>query len=312
MTLEQPDCDSSKDLAVSVVVPSFNSARTVEACVNALLDQDLPDHDYEILLVDNNSTDDSAERIARFEKRVRLLAEPSQGAYAARNRGLRHARGQFIAFTDPDCLPRQDWLSSGLAALRSGAEVVIGRNNPPPGSRAIDRLMLYEHHKDRYTLSAGDRRLYYGHTNNMAATREALRRCGPFVERPRGSDTIFVRRVVEALGTDAVQYEPGMRVTHLEVNRLMVYLRKVFIYGRSRRLYRHIMETRALSTRERVQVFRAVRKSEDLTTSASVELLSLLLLGVVSWNIGSLLGLAGDSDEHPASHGSSRSAASGE
>src|SRR4030095_6445847 len=88
------------------------------------LAQDFSADNYEILMVDNNSTDGSAAIVAEYG-RVRLLAEPTQGAYVAPNRAAAAARGQHLAFTDPDCVPDRGWLSSFAASL-SDDRVLVG------------------------------------------------------------------------------------------------------------------------------------------------------------------------------------------
>ena len=81
----------------SVIVPVFNAAKYLERCIRALLSQTLPTDRYEILMVDNNSTDQSAAIIRSFDP-VKLLNEPEQGSYAARNRGIREAHGARAAY----------------------------------------------------------------------------------------------------------------------------------------------------------------------------------------------------------------------
>lgn len=86
----------------SVIVPFWNAGRYVRRCIESLLSQSLPQSEYELLFIDNNSTDGSDQVVAAFPA-VRLLREAKQGSYAARNRGLAEARGEILVFTDPDC-----------------------------------------------------------------------------------------------------------------------------------------------------------------------------------------------------------------
>ena len=278
-------------LPVSVVIPVHNSAQYVERCIGALLDQSLPPAQFEVLVVDNNSTDRSAELVRRYEPGVRFLREDRQGAYAARNRGIRAARGRVIAFTDPDCIPDRQWLRQALNALSAGADVVLGRNDLPTAATSLGLLALYEHHKNSLIFSGDTPKLYHGRTNNMAVTRRTLERCGPFVERPRGADTIFVRAVVETLGTCAVSYWPDMRVVHMEVDSTRVYFQKAFTYASSRQQYRHIARTHPLSSRARLGVFRHVVEHEDLTSWEAAYLWGLLTIGVGYWTAGTVAGL---------------------
>ncbi|HEX7680385.1 MAG TPA: glycosyltransferase, partial [Thermoanaerobaculia bacterium] len=106
--------------SVSVVVPVYNGAATITACIEALLAQTYPPHLTEIIVVDNNSTDGTPELIARYP--VTLLYEREiQTSYAARNRGIVQARGEIIALTDADCAPRADWLEKLLEPFSDAA-----------------------------------------------------------------------------------------------------------------------------------------------------------------------------------------------
>ena len=238
-------------------------------------------------MVDNGSTDDSM-AVARRRPAVRLLSEPRRGAYAARNRGISAARGELIAFTDPDCIPRRDWLrrlQHGLAAA-PGTMVVMGRDIPTGPSSAIRLLGLYDHFKEIFVLSSDDPAVYYGHTNCMLTRRQLFDEVGLFDQRPRGADVIFVQRVLERYGTQAVQYQPDAVVSHMEVRSGPVYFRKAFIYGRSARGYRRVVPARSLRNRERLQIFRRVVRECELPIPEQAYLLLLLALGVAAYSLG--------------------------
>lgn len=99
-----------KDPAVSVVIPCRNEAGTLHACLDALRWQDLPEDRYEVILVDGGSTDGCRELAREFG--VRVLDDPASGPSAARNVGIHAARADLVAFTDADCIPERDWLTS--------------------------------------------------------------------------------------------------------------------------------------------------------------------------------------------------------
>jgi len=118
--VEQPEID------ISVVVPFYNAGRYIERCIKGLLAQSYPSTRYEIIMIDNNSTDGSAELVRKYSP-IRLLVEPKQGSYAARNRGAAAAKRAIIAFTDADCVPAADWLERIVASMRvPWAELVQG------------------------------------------------------------------------------------------------------------------------------------------------------------------------------------------
>lgn len=221
------------EIDVSVVVPFYNAGKYIEECVKALLAQNYPSTRYEIIMVDNNSTDGSAEIVRKYP-RIKLLSEPKQGSYAARNRGVAASKGTVIAFTDADCVPSPDWLQKILSSLRSPEiGVVQGSRLFAIESPILSMLAAYDHERTDYILSKKSGGIYYGYTNNMAVRRDLFYRYGPFPEIMRGADSIFVHRITEGHSHNVVRYEPDARIRHLEITSLWSYLRKRFIYGRS-------------------------------------------------------------------------------
>ncbi len=271
-------------MKISVIVPVYNAAPYLPRCIDALLAQDIDSTTYEILMVDNGSTDASAAIAGRYPE-VRLLREPKQGSYAARNRALRDATGELLAFTDADCAPEPNWLSELLVAFRSpGTRVVIGHTYPEPSSTLLHGLGAYDAAKDAYVLGSGIAPLYYGRTNNMGVSKSALDELGGFAEWRRGADVIFVQRAIERFSCRAVRFCRGARVRHLEVNSLWRYYQKLFIYARSHRRYSEAVPTRALTVRERLEVLATLRGR--LPLGQRVALLSVLGLGLIPWWLG--------------------------
>ena len=270
--------------AVSVVIPAYNAAPYIARCLAGLAAQeDAPP--FEVLLVDNNSTDDTvaiAERHAAEHPWLRVLRESKQSAYAARNRGMAEAQGDTLVFTDPDCVPRPDWLARLTAQIdEPGVKIVMGRDKPTGPGRGIELLAAYDHAKEAYTLALDNPIYYYGHTNNLATTRAVWDAHGPFVEVARGADVIFVHRVLEAHGTDAVVYAPDAVVDHLEVDRPAVFFDKCRAYGRSSvKGYGDVVNARPLKMRQRWAVYRKACRDERLGSVDAARLLAMLVKGV--------------------------------
>ena len=85
---------------VSVVIPAYNCARFIREALDSALLQDYPA--LEVIVVDDGSTDDTGAILASYGERIRLLSQPNRGCAAARNAGVAHARGKYIAFLDGD------------------------------------------------------------------------------------------------------------------------------------------------------------------------------------------------------------------
>ena len=117
-------------LPVSVIIPAYNAEATIAAALDALTRQDFDD-DYEVIVIDDGSTDRTVETAERTRSGATILRQPRAGPAAARNLGVEHARGRMLAFTDADCIPSPRWLQEGVAALDE-ADLVQGAVRPDP------------------------------------------------------------------------------------------------------------------------------------------------------------------------------------
>jgi glycosyltransferase involved in cell wall biosynthesis len=137
-----------------VVIPARNAASRLPRVLDALAHQTAPADLFEAIVVDDGSTDGTAD-LARAGEGVRLLRAPAQGRQAAaRNHGAAEARGRVLAFLDADCVPHADWIERGLAELEaSGADLLAGHIGMEVAGRAsaIDLLALgHDFDQERY------------------------------------------------------------------------------------------------------------------------------------------------------------------
>lgn len=112
------------DPTVSLVIPVYNAQATIKDCLDSVLALDFPKDELEIILVDNNSTDDTKEIIKKYP--VKYIFEPQKGRAFARNAGIREARGAFIAFTDADCVVDINWLKELKKGFENESIVACG------------------------------------------------------------------------------------------------------------------------------------------------------------------------------------------
>lgn len=273
-------------MRISVVVPVRNAERHVSRCLAALASQARFDGSYEVVAVDDGSTDRSAELVARASG-VRLLRSAGSGPYAARNLGVRASDGDVVAFTDADCEPASDWLRRIAQEFRrEETAVLVGPRLPADGTR-LALVSAYERTKDAYVFGQRRTHLYYASAQNLAVRRTAFERLGPFRERRRGSDTLFVRRAVALGPPDSVRYSPQLVVRHLEVDGLAAYYAKCLVYGRSIGSLNGA-SGRPLTGRERLTVWREAVRRERLSPVRAGVLLATLSAGAVCWTIGYL------------------------
>lgn len=268
---------------ISVILPAYNVAEHVGSCLSALTSQRVDGADVELLLIDNNSTDATV-AIARGFAGVRVLHEPVQGSYAARNLGVRESTGEIVVFLDPDCAPRPGWLQAAVRALGEPAtRLVLGRRHYGQ-SLLLALLERYEDEKIQFILRSGAPDQVYGYTNNMAMRRPLLEEFGPFPDRMRGGDTMFVQHVVRAMGIGCVAFAPDMGVDHLEVTRLAEYYHKRMIYGASNERIAQEVPFRPLSSGQRFGVLRALVARGRVAPWEAVMLLALLIPGAIAYD----------------------------
>jgi hypothetical protein len=115
--------------SVSVIVCSYNGGRTLAACLDSLGKLNYPD--YEVILVDDGSTDDTAYIAAQFPQ-VRYIHQSNHGLSHARNTGAAAAKGEVFAYTDSDCMADVDWLYYLIGTLVSGDYAGVGGPNVTP------------------------------------------------------------------------------------------------------------------------------------------------------------------------------------
>ena len=118
--------------SVSVIVCSYNGGRTLARCLESLGKLNYPN--YEVILVDDGSTDNTAEIAAQFPN-VRYIHQTNHGLSHARNTGAAAAKGQVFAYTDSDCMADPDWLYYLIGTLTSSNYAGVGGPNVSPPAR---------------------------------------------------------------------------------------------------------------------------------------------------------------------------------
>lgn len=196
---------------VSVIVPVYNGERTIGECVESIFALSFPRDGFELLLIDNASTDGTSKILDRYNDRAVILHEAKRGPAAARNCGLRKAAGDIVAFTDADCVVDRDWLVRITAPLNDPAVGIVGgtiRAIKPCnsveefGERIHDHQLAIEYYSPPYAI-----------TMNWASRRSVLEEVGLFDEELlRCEDCDLAYRVVAA--GYRIIHEPAAVVYH--------------------------------------------------------------------------------------------------
>lgn len=236
---------------VSVIVPVFNGERTIEACLASLLGQDYPKERYEVIVVDNRSTDRTASLVQRFPVRY-VLEDRVQGSYAARNRGVREASGELLAFTDADCVASPDWIRQGVAGFTSSEIGCVAGGIRPLESKTLAQRYAAAHRALSHEAgsSNGERRVAY--TANAFYRKATIERLGGFDPTVRsGGDADLSRRMSERLALRiAVRPEAGVSHQHRETVRELLRQRRHYGYGSVINYLKHRRQRRRRTLRE--------------------------------------------------------------
>jgi len=137
--------------SVSIVVPAFNAAGRIGCCLKALCAEAKP-WNAEILVVNDGSSDNTAEIVRRYPK-VRLIHQANAGPAAARNRGAFAAKGDIVVFTDDDCVPTKGWLDAMLKPF-DDPEVVAAKGVYRTKQKELVARFVQTEYEDRYRLMA--------------------------------------------------------------------------------------------------------------------------------------------------------------
>jgi glycosyltransferase involved in cell wall biosynthesis len=178
--------------AVSVVVSTFNRAASLGTAIDALVRQQVPpDLDFEIIIVDNNSSDETravVDTFAATDSRVRYVLEMQQGVSHGRNAGIRAARAPIVAFTDDDNTVAADWVAQITSTLDNHPDAAgVGGRVLPQWSGRVPRWLDRRHWSPLAILDYGDRSFYTSATNpkclltaNLAVRRNSFSTTGEF------------------------------------------------------------------------------------------------------------------------------------
>ena len=263
---------------ISVIIPAHNAERMLSACLDALESQSISPNQYEIIVVDDGSTDDTAEVIQQFivvrgsgsgraevqecEREllprlcssaplhpgspaqpsavaIKLIRQPRQGQAAARNAGAEVACGEIILFVDADCVPSADWIEQLVTRLREDNVAGVGGMIRTCQQHLLARYVQLEY-DERYARIAQHAYIDFISSATAGYDRQIFQAIGGFDARMRGAEAVDLSFRLASAGHKLV-FEPRAVVHHRHPESVLVYLRRKFSYGywRAKLYHRH-------------------------------------------------------------------------
>ncbi len=230
---------------VSVVVASYNGAKTLKSCLDSLSRLNYPD--YEVILVDDGSTDTTQNIAANYPK-IRNIKQVNLGLSVARNTGIHAATGEIVAFTDSDCRADEDWLYYLIGDLLNSKFTGIGGHNflPPEDSLTAACVMTSPGGPAHVMLT--DRLAEHIPGCNMAFYRWALLEIDGFdpIYRKAGDDVDVCWRLMQR--GYRIGFSSAGFVWHYRRSTVQAYLKQQQGYG----------EAEALLVRKHPEYFNSV------------------------------------------------------
>jgi glycosyltransferase involved in cell wall biosynthesis len=221
---------------VTIVVCSYNGARTLRDCMRSLEDLHYPD--YEVIFIDDGSKDNTQEIMKEFP-RVRNIAQKNQGLSAARNVGIAAARGAVVAFTDSDCMADRDWLYFLIHTLLSSEFAAVGGPNiSPPATDWIQATVGAAPGSPSHVLLT-DTIAEHVPGCNMAYHKWALEEIGGFdIEYRKAGDDVDVCWRLMQRGY-IIGFSPAAVVWHYRRFEVRTYFSQQLGYGEAEAMLRY-------------------------------------------------------------------------
>ncbi len=213
---------------ITVVICTYNRASLLQACLQSLVEQTLAEDFYDVVVVNNNSTDATSEVIREFAAlcgNFSGVVETAQGIAHARNTGWRIARGEYVAYIDDDCKAPSEWLVVAKSLIEDKRPILMG--GPALPFYAVPKPLWFRDEYVQFALAGDEIRLTqpneYFPTMNTVFRRSVLEGLGGFRtdlgmvgrEIAYGEDTEIMMRMRVKFPDALIYYVPHLHVYHL-------------------------------------------------------------------------------------------------
>jgi len=219
----------TKEIRFSIIIPAYNAERTLSSCLAAVTDQSVSKKDYEVIVVDDGSTDSTSNIAKGFN--VKYIFQANQGPAAARNRGVHSAEGNIVLFTDADCVSHWNWIEEMVKPF-GNPDVVGVKGAYRTKQKELASRFAQAEFEDRYDLLQKNPSIDMIDTYSAAFKKKVFLNMGGFDESfpvANNEDTDFSYRL--AFEGYELVFNPKAIVYHTHPNTFRGYLRLKFWRG---------------------------------------------------------------------------------
>ncbi|MDD5691785.1 MAG: glycosyltransferase [Candidatus Omnitrophica bacterium] len=234
---------------ISIIIPAYNRKSKLKACLDSLSGQDYAKNSFEIIVIDDGSSDGTGDMLVELSKtnpNLKYFIQAHKGPAAARNLGIKHAQGRIIGFTDSDCLLDRGWVKGMVTAHRAeqhiaaiGGETYVDRRNI--------KAMVSQSLSDgaiNVRIKGEDNTIFFP-TCNVSFKRDYLAKgFNELFPLPAGEDLDFFWRLFKK--GDRFIHRQDIKVRHDCHTDFISFLRQAYMYGRGNYLVQHMHQDHPL------------------------------------------------------------------
>jgi glycosyltransferase involved in cell wall biosynthesis len=270
---------------VTVIVAARNERERLPRCIDALRRQTFGRTQFEIVVVNDGSSDGTREW-ALAQDDLQTLCVDEADPYRARNAGAAKSDAALLAFTDAHCTAAPNWLERLCAAFADEhVGVATGRLGYRDDASALVRLYGYHHAtKMAFIQRRGIEQARFGHAANLAVRRSLFDACGGFRALPLPGDTDLLQRIHTHHPQTLVHYEPTAVVNRQSTRSLRDLLHNTIRHARLNHRLAAAGKFRTLTLQERRAVFAACRREYALSALDCAALAGTLAMTTLAYN----------------------------
>jgi GT2 family glycosyltransferase len=216
---------------ISIVVPTYNGRLRIKNTLDALFCQDFSG-EIEIVVVDDGSTDGTADHVREYCDKIRVISQSNQGPAVARNLGAQIASGEIILFTDDDCIPQKDWLQQMLGPFTKDPDIVGVKGCYRTEQKSLVARFVQLEYEDKFDYMQKDEYIDFIDTYSAAFKRSVFLESGGYDTEfpvPCCEDAELSYRLSKS--SYKMVFNRKAVVTHTHPDNLWWYLKKKFKFA---------------------------------------------------------------------------------